>query len=173
MTGAAGSLAATIDGRCCVRMDDAFRQIEAWTFPPAVLERLAPNSVSGASWTADGRLTVSGHDRPELYVVAVPRSGNVLERGDGSGGKSGPGNRLGSARPEAALVDRPQARGNRASSHPRFSRNSLRVSGWGRSCPLVQMRAIELSLALCGAFLCRRGRLAETRSAHREPITAH
>lgn len=62
-----------------VRMDDAFRQIEAWTFPPAVLERLAPNSVSGASWTADGRLTVSGHDRPELYVVAVPRSGNVLK----------------------------------------------------------------------------------------------
>ena len=61
-----------------VRMDDAFRQIEAWTFPPGVLERLAPNSVSGASWTADGRLTVTGHNRPELYVVVVPRAGRVL-----------------------------------------------------------------------------------------------
>lgn len=62
-----------------VRMDDAFRRREAWTFPPTVLARFAPNSASGASWTADGRLTVGGHDRPELYVVAVPRSGTVLE----------------------------------------------------------------------------------------------
>ncbi len=62
-----------------VRMDDAFRRLEAWTFPPAVLARLAPNSASGASWTADGRLTVGGHDRPELYVVAVPRAGSVLD----------------------------------------------------------------------------------------------
>jgi hypothetical protein len=61
------------------RMDDAFRQLEAWTFPRSILERLAPNSASGASWTADGRLTVSGHDRRELYVVAVPRLGKVLE----------------------------------------------------------------------------------------------
>ncbi|MEO6582547.1 MAG: hypothetical protein ABIN68_07070 [Sphingomicrobium sp.] len=62
-----------------VRMDDAFRRLQAWTFPPSVLARLAPNSVSGAAWTGDGRLTVSGHDRPELYVVAVPRAGTVLE----------------------------------------------------------------------------------------------
>ena len=62
-----------------VRMDDAFRRIEAWTFPPTVLARLAPNSVSGASWTADGQLMVSGHDRPELYSVALPRAGTVLE----------------------------------------------------------------------------------------------
>lgn len=62
-----------------VRMDDAFRQLKAWTFPPTVLQRLAPNSVSGASWTADGRLAVTGHDRPELYVVAVPPTGTVLE----------------------------------------------------------------------------------------------
>jgi len=62
-----------------VRMDDNFRVDEAWTFPPTVLERLAPNSVSGASWTADGRLTVTGHNRPELYVVALPRAGRVLK----------------------------------------------------------------------------------------------
>ena len=62
-----------------VRMDDAFRQLETWTFPPSVLERFAPMSASGASWTADGRLTVSGHDRPELYVVAIPPAGGVLD----------------------------------------------------------------------------------------------
>jgi hypothetical protein len=62
-----------------VRMDDAFRQLEAWTFPPSVLERLAPNSVSGASWTADGQLTVTGHNRPELYVVAISPAGAALK----------------------------------------------------------------------------------------------
>ena len=61
-----------------VKMNDAFRQLEAWTFPPTVLERLAPNSISGASWTADGRLTVTGHDRPELYFVAIPAAGTIL-----------------------------------------------------------------------------------------------
>jgi hypothetical protein len=61
-----------------VRMDDAFRRTEAWTFPPTVLARLAPNSVSGASWTAETQLTVSGHNRPELYIVALPRAGSVL-----------------------------------------------------------------------------------------------
>ena len=61
-----------------VRMDDAFRQMQAWTFPPAILDRLTPNSISGASWTADGRLTITGHSRPELYVVAVPPTGAML-----------------------------------------------------------------------------------------------
>jgi hypothetical protein len=61
-----------------VRMDNAFRSLEDWAFPPTVLARIAPSSVSGASWTADGRLTVSGHDRPEIYVVAVPPTGTVL-----------------------------------------------------------------------------------------------
>jgi hypothetical protein len=62
-----------------VRMDDTFRQLEAWTFPPSVLERLAPNSVSGASWTADGRLAVTGHDRPEPYVVTISPAGTALK----------------------------------------------------------------------------------------------
>lgn len=62
-----------------VQFDSAFRPLRSWTFPPAVLTRLAPNSVSGASWTADGRLVVSGHHRPELYVVAVPPTGTVLK----------------------------------------------------------------------------------------------
>ena len=62
-----------------VRMDDAFRRRQAWTFPPSILKQLAPNSASGASWTADGRLTVTGHSRSELYVVEVPKGRTVLK----------------------------------------------------------------------------------------------
>ena len=62
-----------------VRMDDAFRQEAAWTFPADVLARFAPYSCSGASWSADGRLFVTGHDRPELYEVAIPEVGSQLE----------------------------------------------------------------------------------------------
>ncbi len=62
-----------------VRMDDQFRQLEAWTFPQSVLARLAPRSASGASWTADDRLTVSGHDLPEIYVLSLPPAGPVLD----------------------------------------------------------------------------------------------
>ena len=62
-----------------VRMDDVLRPRGAWTFPPTILQRLAPNSVSGASWMADGRLAVTGHDRPELYVVAIPPAGTELK----------------------------------------------------------------------------------------------
>lgn len=62
-----------------VKMDDAFRQEQAWTFPPAVLARFAPRSCSGASWTGDGRLAASGHDRPEIYLLTLPSAGTVLE----------------------------------------------------------------------------------------------
>ena len=62
-----------------VRMDDAFRQEAAWTFPPDILERFAPFSCSGASWSGDGRLYVTGHDRPELYEVRIPQAGSQLE----------------------------------------------------------------------------------------------
>ena len=62
-----------------VRYDDAFRQEAAWTFPAAVLERFAPFSCSGLSWGPDGRLYATGHDRPEVYVLALPQAGSVLE----------------------------------------------------------------------------------------------
>lgn len=60
------------------QMDDDFRIVRMWGLPEAVLERLAPSSVSGASWGEDGLLYLSGHDRPELYVVALPVAGGVL-----------------------------------------------------------------------------------------------
>jgi len=60
-------------------MDDTFRQEAAWTFPAEVLARFAPYSCSGASWSKDGRLYVTGHDRAEMYELALPEAGSVLE----------------------------------------------------------------------------------------------
>jgi hypothetical protein len=49
-----------------------------YTTPPSVLERFAPTSSSGGGWGDDGLLYVSGHDAPELYVLALPEAGSVL-----------------------------------------------------------------------------------------------
>jgi hypothetical protein len=62
-----------------VRMDEQFRQEAAWVFPAAVLARFAPKSCSGMSWSKDGRLYVAGHDRPEIYELALPEAGSTLE----------------------------------------------------------------------------------------------
>ncbi|WP_293901712.1 hypothetical protein [Phenylobacterium sp.] len=61
-----------------VRFDDRWRAQASWTFPEAVLARMAPRSASGGTFGADGRLYVTGHDRPELYVLDVPPTGGVL-----------------------------------------------------------------------------------------------
>lgn len=61
-----------------VRFDDAWRPHETWTFPPEVLARMAPRSNSGGAFGADGRLYATGHDRPELYVLEIPRGDDVL-----------------------------------------------------------------------------------------------
>lgn len=61
-----------------LRFDDRWRVTGAWTFPPEVLARFKPRSSSGGAWGADGRLYVTGHDLPEVYVLEVPRSGSVL-----------------------------------------------------------------------------------------------
>lgn len=62
-----------------VRFDDAWRRTGAWTFPQTVLDRFSPKSTSGGGWGEDGLLYVTGHDRPELYVLRLPRAGSVLE----------------------------------------------------------------------------------------------
>jgi hypothetical protein len=62
-----------------VKFDDQWRRLEAWALPASILERIAPMSISGGGWGPDGRLWLSGHDLPELYVVAIPDGGGVLE----------------------------------------------------------------------------------------------
>lgn len=61
-----------------VRMDADFRRQAAWLFPEAVLRRLAPRSVSGMAWDSQGRIYITGHDRPELYILALPEAGSTL-----------------------------------------------------------------------------------------------
>lgn len=61
-----------------VKFDDKWRVTGVWTFPESVLARLKPRSSSGGAWGADGRLYVTGHDLPEIYVLELPRIGPVL-----------------------------------------------------------------------------------------------
>ena len=62
-----------------VRYDRAWHQTAEWRFPPDVLARMAPRSASGGIWGKDDLLYVTGHDRPELYVLKVPPGGGTLK----------------------------------------------------------------------------------------------
>lgn len=62
-----------------VRFDDRFVQTGRWGLPPELLARLAPYSVSGASWSTAGVLALTGHDRPEVYFVTVPRRADTVK----------------------------------------------------------------------------------------------
>lgn len=62
-----------------VRFDRNFVSRRTYRLPDAVLERLAPRSTSGGLWGQDGLLRLTGHDRPELYILRLPAGGDLLE----------------------------------------------------------------------------------------------
>ena len=62
-----------------VKFDREWRRTESWALPATILERIAPMSISGGGFRADGSLWLSGHDHPELYVVALPKGGATLD----------------------------------------------------------------------------------------------
>jgi hypothetical protein len=62
-----------------VRFDDEWRRTQSWALPPSILERIAPMSISGGGWGPDGRLYLTGHDRPEMYAVTLPAGGAILD----------------------------------------------------------------------------------------------
>jgi len=62
-----------------VKFDDAWRAIGTWNLPQSVLDRFAPKSSSGGGWGDDDLLYVTGHDKPELYVLRLPAAGSTLE----------------------------------------------------------------------------------------------
>lgn len=62
-----------------LKLDDQWRQLEGWALPDAVLDRMAPMSNSGGSWGDDGLLYLTGHDRPEVYALRLPKAGSTLE----------------------------------------------------------------------------------------------
>lgn len=53
-------------------------RLEAWLFPENIIRAFTPMSNSGGSWGRDGYLYCTGHDREELYVMALPESGYTL-----------------------------------------------------------------------------------------------
>jgi hypothetical protein len=60
-----------------VKFDDQWRRVGAWALPAAVLERMAPFSCSGGGFGDDGLLYITGHDRPEMYALAIPTEGGA------------------------------------------------------------------------------------------------
>lgn len=62
-----------------VKFDREWRQAGGYRFPDTVLASFAPKSDSGGSWGDDGLLYVTGHDRPEIYVLREPGEGPTLE----------------------------------------------------------------------------------------------
>jgi hypothetical protein len=62
-----------------VQLTGDFEPVQSWTLPKEVLDRFDEMSNSGGSWGPDGFLYLSGHDPAELYKMALPSAGSVLE----------------------------------------------------------------------------------------------
>ncbi|MFA6032026.1 MAG: hypothetical protein WC889_03890 [Myxococcota bacterium] len=62
-----------------VLFNSDWAEVGGYTLPDSVLDKLAPTSISGGSFGADGLLYVTGHDAAEIYVLRIPRQGPVLE----------------------------------------------------------------------------------------------
>ncbi len=62
-----------------IKLDDQWRELEAWVFPEEVIQKFRPMSNSGGSWGPDGLLYCTGHDLPELYAFRIPQRGSSLE----------------------------------------------------------------------------------------------
>jgi hypothetical protein len=62
-----------------VKFDDNWTVLESWVFPKNVLEAFAPNSNSGGNWSRDGNLYITGHDKKEMYVMRIPKTGYTLQ----------------------------------------------------------------------------------------------
>lgn len=60
------------------RFDAQWRRMGGWMLPEAVVARMQPYAASGGAIGADGLLYVTGHDRPEMYVLAAPKMGPKL-----------------------------------------------------------------------------------------------
>ena len=62
-----------------VRFNPDWSVAEAWVYPDALVAKFQDMSNSGGAFGPDGRLYISGHDNAELYVVAPPEMGSVMQ----------------------------------------------------------------------------------------------
>lgn len=64
-----------------VEFDDEWRQTGGWVLPANLVAKLGVRgySCSGGAFGPGGHLFVTGHDEPELYVLAMPEAGPILQ----------------------------------------------------------------------------------------------
>ena len=60
------------------RYDSEWRRQGGWMIPDSVIARMQPHAASGGALGPDGLLYLTGHDRPEMYVLAAPAMGPKL-----------------------------------------------------------------------------------------------
>lgn len=61
-----------------IRYDNSWRRIGGWMIPDTVIARMQPYAASGGAIGPDGLLYLTGHDRPEMYVLGAPAMGPKL-----------------------------------------------------------------------------------------------
>ncbi|MCB1670114.1 MAG: hypothetical protein R3F41_14690 [Gammaproteobacteria bacterium] len=61
-----------------IRYDQEWRKIGGWMIPDSAISRMQPHAASGGGLGPDGLLYLTGHDRPEMYVMALPAMGPKL-----------------------------------------------------------------------------------------------
>lgn len=61
-----------------IRCDSMLRRMEGWTLPAALVDTLRPLSVSGGTFTPDGRLLLSPHHFESVYLFQFPEMGYTL-----------------------------------------------------------------------------------------------
>lgn len=61
------------------RYSKDWKEVESWVFPENMIALFTPKSNSGGAFGKDGLLYLTGHDRPELYVMRIPIQGYTLE----------------------------------------------------------------------------------------------
>lgn len=60
------------------QLDDDWRPLASYAYPDELIARFAGRSNSGGAFGPDGRLQLTGHDAPELYVVCLDPAGERL-----------------------------------------------------------------------------------------------
>jgi len=62
-----------------VEFDPQWRRTAGWVFPAGLIAKFGGASCSGGAFGPRGLLFATGHDAPELYVLAFPQAGSVLQ----------------------------------------------------------------------------------------------
>ncbi len=62
-----------------VRFDKEWREKEGWLFPKEVIEEFGEMSNSGGVIRDNGHIFITGHDKPMIYVLSLPKMGYTLQ----------------------------------------------------------------------------------------------